>query len=82
MTCDAPCLRRQATATPTEPQQEEVPEPAEDNESDQFPEDETPEDEDDDDDDNNDDDDEPYEEEYRVGPAGLFNSPVLDGFVS
>lgn len=70
-----PCRRRQATAAPTEPPQE-VPEPADDNESDQFPEDETPEDEDEDDDD--DDDDEPYEEEYRVSPAGFFSAPVLD----
>lgn len=55
-----------------------MPEPADDNDSDQFPEDETPEDDDDDDDD---DEDEPYEEEYRVSPAGLFNTPVLGDFI-
>lgn len=75
--CDAPCLRRQATATPTEPPQEEVPEPADDNESDQFPEDETPEDDDDEDDD---DEDEPYEEEYRVSRAGPLNTPAPEDF--
>lgn len=78
MTCDALCLRRQAGSAPTETPQEEVPEAAADNDSEQVPEDENPEEEDEDEDD--DEEDEPYEEEYRVSPPRFFNTPVLDGF--
>lgn len=56
-----------ASAAPTETPQDEVPQAAADNDSEQFPEDETPEEEDEDEDD--DEEDEPYEEEYRSPPT-------------
>lgn len=64
---------------PVEIPQEELRDPATENESEQYPEDEIP--EDDEEEGEEDEDDDPYEEDYKVEPLDSSMTPILDCIV-